>query len=145
MIMVARAVLGGALLAAIPAMPRAWSHLRLWGARHDAARDARTPMRLRHGLPAVLYFHSSTCTTCRTVQKPALEQLRDRWRGPLQVVEIDALTHPALADRWSVITVPTTVVLNPLGLPHRVHHGPASTEMLEASLRGATMRVRRTS
>lgn len=99
------------------------------------------PVHVRHGVPAILYFSSPACAACRTTQRPALEKLLARWDGPLQVVEIDALQHPALADRWGVLTLPTTVVLDAAGIALRMHHGTATAEVLARSLREAGRRA----
>ena len=111
-----------------------------WVKPERAAEGAARLPRLRDGVPAVPCFFSPGCTSCRTVQAPALERLRERWSGGLQVVAIDALAEPALADRWGALTVPTTIVLDARGIARRAHFGVASAERLAASLREAIAR-----
>jgi thiol-disulfide isomerase/thioredoxin len=87
------------------------------------------------GLPAVLYFTTPDCVTCRAAQKPALRAVQDRLKGKLQVIEVNALDSPGLARQWSVLSVPTTYILDRSGRPLQVNHGYASTEKLIAQLR----------
>jgi thioredoxin-like negative regulator of GroEL len=46
------------------------------------------------------------------------------------IVDIDAPTSPELAQRYQVLTVPTTVVLDATGQPHAVNYGFANTKRL---------------
>lgn len=82
------------------------------------------------GTPGVVFFTTSDCVTCKAAQKPALQALADRLSGRLQVIEVDALENAVLAKEWSVISVPTTFVLDRDGRPRQVNHGYASTEKL---------------
>jgi hypothetical protein len=50
--------------------------------------------------------------------------------GSVQVIEVDAQDNAALAREWSVLSVPTTFVLDRDGIPRQVNHGFASTEKL---------------
>ncbi len=100
-----------------------------------ARRKARGLSLFTPGLPAVLYFTTPDCVTCKAAQKPALRALQDRLNGLLQVIEVDALDSPALAREWSVLSVPTTYILDRDGRPLQVNHGYASTEKLIAQLR----------
>ncbi|HEX9680051.1 MAG TPA: thioredoxin family protein [Anaerolineales bacterium] len=108
----------------------AWT--RLW-----LVRKARHTLGLpdfKPGRPAVLYFTAPGCLPCQTVQRPALNELKARWPGRLQVLEVDAIERPDLADSWGVLTVPTTFVIDSHGQPRRVNHGVARLDRLAAQL-----------
>src|ERR1700752_923070 len=61
--------------------------------------------------PVIVYFTTPDCVPCRTVQRPALDQIRKLLGEKLQVIEIDASERPDLAQRWGVMSVPTTFLL----------------------------------
>jgi thiol-disulfide isomerase/thioredoxin len=82
------------------------------------------------GKPTLLYFTTPTCAPCKTVQRPAIEQLVEQFGERLQVVEIDASANPDLASQWGVMSVPTTFVLDIKGRPRHVNHGVAPAEKL---------------
>jgi thiol-disulfide isomerase/thioredoxin len=77
------------------------------------------------GHPAILYFTAPGCGPCETVQRPALLELEAFSNGRVQVIEVDAIEHPELADAWGVLTVPTTFVIDSHGRPRGVNHGVA--------------------
>ncbi len=87
----------------------------------------------RPGHPTVVYFTAPGCVPCQTVQRPALERLTDRHQG-VTVIEIDASARPDLADRWGVLSVPTTFVLDPAGRPLHANHGVTREHVLEQQL-----------
>lgn len=91
---------------------------------------------LQPGIPAVIYFWSETCVPCKTVQKPALERLQAEL-GPdgVQVVAINALDQPTLADEWGVLGLPTTFIVDRSGQPRRVNHGVVRAEYLHEQIR----------
>lgn len=82
--------------------------------------------------PYILYFTTAACSICRTHQEPALRRLR----GGVEVRRVDAIAEAALARRFDVITVPTTVVVGSDGVPAHVNYGFATVERLEGQLRG---------
>jgi thioredoxin 1 len=90
--------------------------------------------RFRAGRPAILYFSGESCAPCHTIQKPALDDLALEFAGRLQVIEIDALANPHLADHWGVLSLPTTFVIDRFGRARRVNHGAARAERLRAQL-----------
>lgn len=111
---------------------------RLW--RAVSLRQARTAVRdlagWQSGRPTVVYFTAPGCVPCRTVQRPALERLTNRHQR-VTVIEIDASARPDLADRWGVLSVPTTFVLDPAGQPVHANHGVTPEHLLERQLRGS--------
>lgn len=106
---------------------------QIWRASHVANHDpllaGRDP-----AIPAIVYFTSPMCAPCEFQQKPALMALRDDLGGAVQVIEVNALSEPDAADRWGVMTVPTTFVLDRQGNPREVNAGVASADKLKRQL-----------
>jgi thiol-disulfide isomerase/thioredoxin len=87
---------------------------------------------LKPGIPGVIYFWSESCAPCKLVQKPALEQLQaDLGPDGVQVVAVNALERPELADAWGVLGLPTTFIVDSSGQPRRVNHGVVRAEHLK--------------
>ena len=82
------------------------------------------------GRPAVLYFTTPDCITCKAFQRPQLNRFSGMLGEQVQVVEIDAQSRPDLAGRWGVMSVPTTFVLDAAGVPRHVNHGAVTAEQL---------------
>jgi len=89
---------------------------------------------LRPGVPAILYFTTPDCAPCKTVQRPALHTLQEELGDGLQVIEVNAVEQPDLADYWGVLSVPTTFIIDSTGQPRRVNHGVARVEKLRKQL-----------
>jgi len=63
-------------------------------------------------------------------------------RGDLiSVVDIDASSSPELVQRYQVLTVPTTVVLDAAGQAHAVNYGFANTKRLFEQVDGVLAKV----
>lgn len=107
---------------------------RGWRARRLSAGATAAPS----SDPYILYFTGESCTVCRTHQEPALARL-----GDIRIDKVDAVADRALADRFHVYTLPTTVVMAADGRALHVNYGYAPATKLERQLaeaRGATMR-----
>jgi thioredoxin-like negative regulator of GroEL len=92
-------------------------------------------LELRQGVPAILYFTTPDCAPCRTVQGPAIEELREQLGERLQVIKIDASEQMALADYWGVLSVPTTFIIDAQGRPRHVNNGVTPAVRLRQQLR----------
>lgn len=128
--------LGVAILIALTgiALYFTFNRLRLSLLRHAHSTRAVAELGLRSGVPAILYFTSTTCAPCRTIQGPAIEELRAEFGERLQIVKIDASEKLELADRWGVLTVPTTFLLDAKGHPRRINNGVMSASRLRRQL-----------
>jgi hypothetical protein len=82
----------------------------------------------------VLAFSSEDCSPCHTLQRPALNRLLDERQGRVTVVEIDAASAPDLTERYAVLTVPTTVVLDETGHARAINYGFAPLARLLAQV-----------
>jgi thiol-disulfide isomerase/thioredoxin len=82
------------------------------------------------GKPGILYFTMPGCIPCQTTQRPALAHLQKITYGEVQVIQVDTVEHPDLAESWGVLSVPTTFVIDSMGEPRRVNHGVALAEKL---------------
>lgn len=98
----------------------------LWRAR----RGFLMPPGFHLGKPAILYFTTPECAPCKTLQRPALQRVREQLGEAFQIIEINAYDHPQLADQWGVFSIPTTFVLDAQGHPRFVNRGVARAEQL---------------
>ena len=114
-------LLAGIAIAAIACLVwRAWQHRRLLGVAEHAA-PSQVKQLVDGTRPAVLYFTTSECAQCRLQQTPILSQLAAK--VDIAVHKLDAVEQEALARFYGIMTVPTTVVLDPQLRPVAVNHG----------------------
>ena len=85
--------------------------------------------------PVLVYFTTPTCAPCKTIQRPAIEQVTKFFGEKIQVVEVDATEHPNLASTWGVMSVPTTFLLDSRGEARYVNNGVARAEKLMEQIR----------
>lgn len=78
----------------------------------------------------ILVFSSADCRQCHTMQAPAVQRVLVARGDVVSAEEIDAPNTPELAERYHVMTVPTTVVLDSAGRAHAVNYGFTSTVKL---------------
>ncbi len=84
-------------------------------------------------IPTVVYFTTPMCALCRTTQRPAFDRLRAK-TDPVNIVKVDATADPESAQRWGVLSVPTTFVLDKIGNPVKVNNGFVDEHKLSAQL-----------
>ena len=89
-------------------------------------RDANASL----SLVRILAFSSSDCRQCHELQIPALQRVLDARGSKVSVAEVDAPNSPELTQRFRVLTVPSTVVLDTAGRAHAVNYGFANTQRL---------------
>jgi thioredoxin-related protein len=78
----------------------------------------------------ILAFSSEDCRQCHQLQTPALQRVQATRGDAVAIVDIDATRETELAERYHVLTVPTTVVLDQSGRAHAVNYGFANTKKL---------------
>lgn len=83
---------------------------------------------LRADVPTIVYFTTPNCIPCKTQQQPAIRKVRDTQE--VQVVQIDASENPDAANRWGVMSAPTTFILDGKFQPKAVNHGVADETKL---------------
>lgn len=84
--------------------------------------------------PVIVYFTTPDCAPCKTVQRPALNRVSQLLGDSLEVVEIDATQRPDLAQKWGVMSVPTTFLLDARGEARYVNNGVTRAEKLMEQL-----------
>lgn len=89
------------------------------------------------GLPALLFFQSESCAAC-PAQGRIIDQLAAQWHDRLRVERIDAERDPETAARYSVFTLPTTVVVDGEGRPRQVNYGLTDANKLGRQLENIT-------
>lgn len=92
---------------------------------------------LRAGVATIVYFTTPTCIPCKTQQLPALNRLQQELGESVQIVRVDATENPDAAQRWGVLSVPTTFVLDASGTTRAVNHGVTETAKLRQQLQVA--------
>jgi len=81
-------------------------------------------------VPAILYFTTPDCSPCRTIQRPAIERIKQTLGERVSVLEVNAYDQPDLARKWGVLSVPTTFILDKAGKPLHINHGVTRAEKL---------------
>lgn len=120
-----------ALLIVAAVVAGIWGLIRLRAAWY---RGREASDLLEAARPLILAFSTPDCVPCRTAQKPVLEQLRQQYVGRVEVREVDATLRPALADRFGILTVPSTVVVGADGRVRAVNYGLALADKLAVQL-----------
>ncbi len=78
----------------------------------------------------ILAFSSADCRQCHEMQIPALQRVLDARGSKVSVAEVDAPNSPDLTQRYRILTLPSTVVMDAAGRTHAVNYGFANTQRL---------------
>lgn len=81
-------------------------------------------------LVRILAFSSDDCRQCHELQIPALQRVLEARGTKVSVAEVDAPNSPELTQRYRVLTVPSTVVMDAQGRARAVNYGFANTQRL---------------
>lgn len=114
----------------------AYRTLLVWQIRRTKALAPSDPLLagLKPGVPTVLYFTTPMCAPCKTQQTPALERLKAQLGEAVQIVRVDATEHPDAAQRWGVLSVPTTFILDGKGATRAVNNGVTEANTLRQQI-----------
>ncbi len=111
--------------------------MQRWQVRRASRAAATDPLlaTMTPGVPAILYFSSPLCGPCHTQQLPAIKRLlAEMGEMGVQVIEVNALENPDAANRWGVLSVPTTFIIDGKGQPRQVNNGIAGPQKLKQQL-----------
>jgi hypothetical protein len=90
------------------------------GHHHDAA-----PVR-------ILVFSSDDCARCHRLQAPAIQRVLAARGSSVATIEVDAPTSPELTERYQILTLPSTAILDASGKTHAINYGFVnSTKLLQ--------------
>ena len=78
----------------------------------------------------ILVFSSDDCSQCHMYQTPALHRVAELREDVVTIVEIDAPSSPDMTERYHVLTVPTTVILDETGKAHAINYGFANAQKI---------------
>jgi len=78
----------------------------------------------------ILAFSSGDCRQCHEMQIPALQRVLDARGSKVSVAEVDAPNSPDLTQRYRIMTLPSTVIMDASGRAHAVNYGFANTQRL---------------
>ncbi len=78
----------------------------------------------------ILAFSSDDCRQCHEMQIPALQRVLDIRGSKVSVAEVDAPNSPDLTQRYKILTLPSTVVMDAAGRARAVNYGFANTQRL---------------
>jgi len=83
------------------------------------------------GKARIVYFWSTECNQCKTVQRPILDRLLTKEGETfLALTTVNVMESPEEATAWGVKTVPTTFILDKNGNVQHVNNGVASENKL---------------
>ena len=74
------------------------------------------------GTPRLLDLGSKGCTAC-TMMEPVLEELRETWKGNLQVDFIDVWEHEQVSTDYGIEIIPVQIFFNEDGKELYRHQG----------------------
>lgn len=131
--MIERLILALVLLAAGFVLCRLYTRWQLRRASSHALSDPLL-IGLAPGVPTIVYFTTPTCAPCRLQQTPTLQRLQQEMGDALRVIRVDATENPDAADRWGVLSVPTTFVLDCNGNALSVYNGVVDGQTLKREL-----------
>ncbi|MEE8415066.1 MAG: thioredoxin family protein [Desulfobacterales bacterium] len=99
------------------------------------AQNSMQHLGIAPGIPAIVYFWSSGCHQCRSVQKPVLERAVEEYgEENLQLISYNVDESSDIAKAWGVMTIPTTFIVDQNGEVLYANYGLATDGMLHRQL-----------
>ncbi|RME72477.1 MAG: thioredoxin [Chloroflexi bacterium] len=108
----------------------------VWYGYKNRLRQSIRPAGEPTGKPTLLYFTADYCSACKHQQTPIVAQVQARLGDAVRVQTVSVTDQPELAARYKVLTLPTTVVLDPSGAVAHLNYGVTSAEKLLRQLAG---------
>ncbi len=106
----------------------------VWRSRRYRRNGAADLLAAASASRLILAFSTPDCVPCRTIQKPALDELQLLFPGWVEVRDVDATIELELAGRFGILTVPSTVVIGDHGQVLAINHGTTDRKRLAAQL-----------
>lgn len=117
--------------------------IRSWNARRVKTLVGQPPLwealgESPDGRRTLIAFSTPSCAACHTAQAPAIKSVEQQLGAEeIRVIRIDASRQPEVARAFGVMTVPSTVVLEPAGRVVAFNQGFAPSRRLIEQLQGA--------
>ena len=117
--------------------------IRRWNARRVSELIGQAPLwdalgESPDGRRTLVAFSTPSCAACHTAQAPAIKAVEQQLgAAEIRVIKVDASKQPEVARAFGVLTVPSTVVLEPAGRVVAVNQGFAPSRRLIEQLQGA--------
>lgn len=105
-----------------------WQWVKVRLARSISPGDEAT------GKPTLLYFSGPYCAICKVQQTPIIEQIAATFTDAVEVKRVDVTQSPDLASKYRVLTLPTTIVIDPQGQVTHINYGVTPQTKLESQL-----------
>jgi thioredoxin 1 len=85
--------------------------------------------------PGVVLFTADYCGPCKHRQRPTIQKVIAHFgEQTIQFILVDVDELPEVANRWGVMSLPTTVILDKAGQPVHINHGVTPQETLQHQL-----------
>ena len=103
-----------------------WQLSQAQNAINDSIDDKTTTNK-----PQVLYFWSTECSQCKTIQRPILDRLFEKIGAEnITFTIINVMESPEKATAWGVKTVPTTYILDRTGNIQHINNAVSCSNSL---------------
>jgi thioredoxin-like negative regulator of GroEL len=86
------------------------------------------------GTPTLLYFAGEACTNC-PAQSRIVDHVSAKWAEQLRISRVDAEHDQETARRYSVFTLPTTIIIDSDGRVQHVNYGLTDANKLDRQLK----------
>lgn len=78
----------------------------------------------------ILVFSSDDCAQCHRLQAPAIQKVLAARGSSIAITEVDAPSSPELTERYQILTLPSTAILDSAGKTRAINYGFANSAKL---------------